>query len=90
MDELLHTTETMDVIANPCPNLSLSLLVKEAPDLKDPGSGSWVLQSLFNPDSKVHEVNMGPNWGRQDPGGPHVGPMNLAIWEFSVILNIWE
>ena len=22
---------------------------------------------------------MGPTWGRQDPGGPHVGPMNLAI-----------
>ena len=26
----------------------------------------------FNiPDSKVHEANMGPIWGRQDPGGPH-------------------
>ena len=24
--------------------------------------------------------NMGPIWGRQDPGGPHVGPMNFAIW----------
>ena len=22
---------------------------------------------------------MGPTWGRQDPDGPHVGPMNLAI-----------
>ena len=22
----------------------------------------------------------GPIWGRQDPGGPHVGPMNIAIW----------
>ena len=22
---------------------------------------------------------MGPTWGRQDPGKPHVGPMNLAI-----------
>ena len=31
-------------------------------------------------DSKVHGANMGPIWGRQDPGGPHVGPMNLAIW----------
>ena len=20
-------------------------------------------------------------WGRQDPGGPHVGPVNFAIWE---------
>ena len=23
---------------------------------------------------------MGPIWGRQDPGGPHVGPMNFVIW----------
>ena len=23
---------------------------------------------------------MGPIWGRQEPGGPHVGPMNFAIW----------
>ena len=33
------------------------------------------------PDSKVDGANMGPIWGRQDPGGPHVGPMNLAIWD---------
>ena len=32
------------------------------------------------PDSKIHEANMGPTWGRQDPEGPHVGPMNLFIW----------
>ena len=31
------------------------------------------------PDSKVHVANMGPIWGRQDPGGLHVGPMNFAI-----------
>ena len=31
------------------------------------------------PDNKVHGTNMGPIWGRQDPGGPHVGPMNLVI-----------
>ena len=34
-----------------------------------------------NPDSKVHGANMGPIWGRQDPGGPHGGPMNFVIWE---------
>ena len=34
-----------------------------------------------DPDSKDHGANMGPIWGRQDPGGPHVGPMNHAIWE---------
>ena len=32
------------------------------------------------PDSKVHGANMGPIWELQDPGGPHVGAMNLAIW----------
>ena len=26
---------------------------------------------------------MGPISGRQDPSGPHVGPMNLAIWEYT-------
>ena len=33
------------------------------------------------PDSKVHGANMGPIWDRQDPGGPHVGPMNFAVWD---------
>ena len=32
------------------------------------------------PDNKVHGANMGPIWVQQDPGGPHVGPMNFAIW----------
>ena len=44
----------------------------------------WVKRSFEStanfPDSKVHGANMGPIWGRQDPNGPHVGPMNLAIW----------
>ena len=33
-----------------------------------------------DPDSKVHGANIGPNWGLQVPGGPHVVPMNLAVW----------
>ena len=40
------------------------------------------LKSSLNnnsPESKVHEAYMGPTWGRQDPGGSHVGPVNLAI-----------
>ena len=36
---------------------------------------------VYIPDSKVDKANMGPIWGRQDPGGPHVGPMNFAIWD---------
>ena len=40
----------------------------------------WILPHII-PDSKVHGANMGPIWGRQDPGEPHVGPMNFAIWD---------
>ena len=39
------------------------------------------------PDSKVHGANMGPIWGRQDPGGPHVGTMNFAIWVYFVSIG---
>ena len=51
------------------------------------------------PDCKVYGANMGPIWGRQDPGGPHVGPINLAIWGVRVrqaghicltIISAWE
>ena len=34
-----------------------------------------------NLDCMVYGAYMGPTWGRQDPGRPHDGPMNLAIWE---------
>ena len=41
----------------------------------------WYCNGAGNvPDSKVYGANMGPTWDRQDPGGPHVGPMNLAVW----------
>ena len=40
---------------------------------------SWCSSDI--PDSKVHGANMGPIWGRQDPGGSHVGPMNFVIWD---------
>ena len=41
---------------------------------------AWNLkQSIHIPDSKVHGANMGPTWVLSAPGGPHVGPMNLAI-----------
>ena len=38
-----------------------------------------IVKIIAYPDSKVHGANMGPIWGRQDPGGSHVGPMNFAI-----------
>ena len=42
-----------------------------------------VMRSLYFiiADNKVHGANMGTTWGRQDPGGPHVGPMNFDIWD---------
>ena len=42
------------------------------------------------PDSKVHGANMGPIWGRQDPGWNHVRPMNLAIWVWLSCLCVCE
>ena len=56
----------------------------------------------MSPDSKIHGANMGrtwhgaimgPIWGRQDPGGPHVGPMNFAIWVITgctLKLSCWQ
>ena len=37
---------------------------------------------------KVHRVNMGPIWVRQDPGGPHIGLMNFAIWGQQNTINV--
>ena len=58
---------------------------------------SWLWTIIYNwqnryhhtfPDSKVYVANIGPTWGGQDPGGPHVGPMNLAIWVDTQICDI--
>ena len=37
------------------------------------------------PNGKVRGANMVSIWGRQDPGGPHVGTLNLAIW-----VTVWR
>ena len=54
----------------------------------------WFHGELSIPDSKVHGAKMGPIWGRQDPGRPHDGSMNFAIWHVcershSKASNIW-
>ena len=38
------------------------------------------------PDSKVHGGYMGFIWGRQELGGPHVGPMILVVW----VIFLWQ
>ena len=35
----------------------------------------------------VHGANMGPIWDRQGPGGPHIGPMNFAIWDIMLLFH---
>ena len=39
-------------------------------------SYTFIYLQMAYPDSKVHGANMEPTWV---PGGPHVGPMKLAI-----------
>ena len=46
----------------------------------------WATYNGMHMDAKTSTTSiliarfMGPTWGRQVPGGPHVGPMNLSIW----------
>ena len=47
------------------------------------------IYGIISPDSKVYGTNMRPIWGRQDPGGPHVGHMNLVIWEYKADAPGW-
>ena len=65
------------VIADPCSNYNNSLV-------KPPLSlgltrviTSYQRQVRSYPDNKVHEANMGPIWGRQNPGGPMLAPWTL-------------
>ena len=40
------------------------------------------------PDSKIQGANMGPIWGRQDPVGPHVGPVNSAEFVINGLVGV--
>ena len=55
--------------------------VKVSYQLESPWYQFGRYRLVMTPDSKVHGANMGPIWGQQDPGGPHVGLMNFAIWD---------
>ena len=41
------------------------------PDMQPTIGGLEVILRETYPELKVHGANMGPIWGRQDPGGPH-------------------
>ena len=49
--------------------------------------------SINYPDSKVHGANMGPIWGRQDPGGPqlcYLGSWACIAVEFRLLDKMQE
>ena len=45
---------------------------------------------ISTPDNKFHVVHMGPTWVLSSPGGPHVGPMNLALRDCLHCSNMTE
>ena len=53
------------------------------------GHTQLINPSVTCPDNKVLGANMWPIWARQDPGGPHVGPMSFAIWVGNGWSNRW-
>ena len=59
------------------PRILFSNFIASAASNKHDATLSVVFYDV--PNSKVHGANIRPIWGRQDPGGPHVGPMNFAI-----------
>ena len=71
---LQYTIESMHIV-----NWRLKVTFTFAHSWEDQ---DWDLENcIFSfPDSKVHGAHIGPIWDRQDPGGPHVGPMNFVIW----------
>ena len=72
----------------PCISVTLSL-IGWVHTQNDPCTATTKLCTNFLyitiPDSKVHGANMGPTWVLSAPGEPHVGPMNLTIWDISHI-----
>ena len=50
----------------------------------------WNQGNMYTlPDSMVYGAYMGPTWGWQEPGGPHVGLMILAVWGCTLMQCVW-
>ena len=45
--------------------------------------------AMYHEADHLHGANMGPIWGRQDPDGPHAGPMNYLKWPRSSSVRIF-
>ena len=92
------------VVPMPCTEVALIFLkIRKLTCLTYQNSvvGQWniypITVSNNDPDGNVYVTNMGPTCVLSAPGGPHVGPTNLAIrtvplndppatgWEYSVV-----
>ena len=61
--------------------MSYGLGVDILHEVWDADGGDFLGLSVYQvSDSIVHKTSIGTIWGPQDPCGPHVGPMNVAIW----------
>ena len=58
----------------PIQDVSLQISVPNCVPLR-----GYTTKEHSDPDSKIHGANMGPTWVLSAPGGPRVGPRNLAI-----------
>ena len=72
----LINPDCVDILLSLCALLATKMSLLQ---MNLPGTETGIFLENY-PDSKVPGANMGPIWGLQDPGGPHVGPMNFAIW----------
>ena len=45
--------------------------------------------SCYVANTNVQGANMGPTWVLSSSGGPHVGPMNLALWYNILCVTMW-
>ena len=85
---LLHFSEPLSVFFRLATSGNIYLCL---PSLPTYGSQSTFAVSIVGviltetfihtPNNKVHGANMGPTCVLSSPGGPHVGPMNRAVWD---------
>ena len=84
---LYHQTATSDCLDQYLPSSVMPYHMTSPRQSEVPGLLWHLLAvSVIFSDSKLYGANMGPIWGRQAPGGPHVGPMYLANWVYHLTM----
>ena len=68
-----------DVIVRLQANALIYVVSNKIPRVAFPSPWNSHSDKKNSPDNKVDGANMGPTWVLSAPGGPHVGPIDLAI-----------